>query len=151
MAFVIDFTLEVDAPAATVWDVITDLDAYSEWNPFVRACQSTLKPGDPMDMTVQIGKSTRDETEIMQTCDQGRGFAYAMQPPPLGALSSFRSHDIEPVDGDRCRYHSHFELKGWLAPVVKMFVGTKLQAGFKGMSEGIRDRAQALTKQRQPT
>lgn len=150
MAFVIDFTLEVDASAATVWDVITDVDAYREWNPFVRACSSSLKPGEPMSMTVQIGKSTRNETEIMQSYDEGRGFAYAMQPPPLGALSSLRSHTIEPLGAERCRYYSHFELNGWLAPVVKMFVGAKLQAGFRGMSEGIRDRAQALAKQRQP-
>ena len=46
-------TLDVAAPAATVWRVVTDLDRYPEWNPFVVACRSTLEPGAPIDMRVR--------------------------------------------------------------------------------------------------
>ena len=149
MAFTIEHHLEVDAPAERVWEVITDLARYGEWNPFVRACRSTLKPGDPLEMEVKLGNSVRQEEEIMHSYDEGVGFAYCMDPPPLGALASYRSHRIEPVDANRCRYHSRFELTGWLAPVVKAFVGAKLQDGFTGMSYGIRDRAEELAQMNQ--
>lgn len=42
MPFVIDETLDVAAPPALVWRVVTDLPRYGEWNPFVVACRSTL-------------------------------------------------------------------------------------------------------------
>ena len=28
-------TIDIAAPVAVVWDVVTDLDRYGEWNPFV--------------------------------------------------------------------------------------------------------------------
>lgn len=144
MAIVIEHNLEVDAPAEAVWEVISDMGSYKEWNPFVIDCSSTLKPGDPVDMTVRLGKQTRQEQEVMVSCNEGRGFTYAMRPPPLGALASRRSHDIEPIDENRSVYKSRFELKGWLSPIVKMAVGGSLQAGFDGMSHGIKQRAEEL-------
>ena len=148
MAFAIDHDLAVNAPPETLWEVISDLPRYGEWNPFVRACRSTLKPGDPLKMEVQLGGTTRQEQETVKSYDEGKGFAYGMVPPPLGALTSFRSHRIESAGNGKARYISHFELSGWLSPVVKAFVGSKLQAGFDGMSYAIRDRAEALAAER---
>lgn len=150
MAFAIDHDLEVDAPPEKVWEVITDVERYSEWNPFVVECHSTLKPGDPLRMKVKLGSSVRQEQERIDSYDEGVGFAYRMEPPPLGALASFRSHRIEPLGNGKSRYISHFELNGWLSPVVKAFVGAKLEAGFTGMSHGIRDRAEALADDPRP-
>lgn len=147
MSFSIDHSLEVNAPPEKVWEVISDLDSYGEWNPFVRECRSSLKPGDPLRMKVQLGSSVREEEEIVEQYTEGKGFAYGMKPPPLGALKSFRSHRIEPLGEGKSRYISHFELNGWLAPVVKAFVGSKLQTGFDDMSEGIRKRAEELARQ----
>lgn len=148
MSFVIEYSFDVEAAPAVVWEVITDLDRYGQWNPFVLECRSTLNPGDPIHMLVQIGKGTRRQEEIMHDWHDGQGFSYCMKPAPLGALSSFRSHRIEPLANGGSRYHSSFELKGWLAPVVRSLLGSKLEAGFAGMSRGIRDRAQSLARER---
>lgn len=148
MAFVIDHSFKVAASPEVVWEVITDLDRYGEWNPFVHECRSTLKPGDPIHMLAQIGDGTRRQEETMQEYREGEGFAYCMKPVPLGALSSYRSHRIEPAEGGHSRYHSKFQLHGWLAPVVRALLGSKLEAGFTGMSRGVRDRAQALARER---
>ena len=45
MGFIIDETVYIDAPAEVVWQVLTDLPSYGEWNPFVSRCESTLVPG----------------------------------------------------------------------------------------------------------
>lgn len=144
MAFVIEHNLEVNAPAETVWEVITDFPRYGEWNPFVVACETTLKPGEPIDMQVKLLGRPQHQQEIILDCEPGRGFSYRMKPVPPGALSSRRYHRIEALDGNRSRYHSRFELHGWLAPVVQGLLGGRLRTGFSGMSHGIRDRAEAL-------
>lgn len=151
MSFVIEHNFEVDAPPGLVWEVITDFDRYGEWNPFVRECRSTLKPGDPIHMKVQIGNGTRWQEEIVSEYREGEGFAYRMKPLPLGALSSWRTHRIEAAGAGRSRYYSRFQLDGWLAPVVRALLGGKLETGFTGMSEGVRDRARALARERGTT
>lgn len=108
MSFSIDRQVSINAPAATVWEVITDFARYGEWNPFVLQCRTTLKPGEPIDMRVQLMSKPQQQREYIKSCDEGRGFAYSMKPFPLAALSSYRSHAIQADGEGRCSYHSHF-------------------------------------------
>lgn len=147
MAFVIDATLDIDAPAELVWSVITDFPRYAEWNPFLRDCRTTLKPGDPIDLQVQLlGPTPRPQREWMLTHTPGREFSYSMKPAPLGALRSRRSHTVTALGPNRSRYESHFELAGWMQPLVRGLLGSKLQQGFAGMTAGIKSRAEALRR-----
>lgn len=148
MSFVIDRQLQIDAPPELVWEVITDFARYPDWNPFLLKCESTLKPGDPIDLRVRIFSIPQPQREWIHEHVPGRRFAYHMAPVPLGTLSSLRSHEVEAAGGGT-RYHSHFELNGWMAPVVKFLLGSRLEKGFAGMTEGIQKRAQALWAQRQ--
>lgn len=148
MAFVIEHDFEVRAPAEVVWEVITDLPRYREWNPFCVECESTLAPGDPIRMQVNLTGKPQPVEEVMQAHRPGTHLAYHMKPYPLGALSSLRTHDVERCGDGASRYRSHFELRGWLAPVVRGLLGASLQRGFTGMSEGIVRRAEVLWSQR---
>src|SRR3546814_8548688 len=96
--FVIEKTVEIKAPAAVVWEVIRDLSKYPEWNPFCIECRSTLQPGDPIDMKVKLMAKPQPQREWVKEYVEGRRFAYAMKQAPLGALSSFRSHDVEAIE-----------------------------------------------------
>ncbi|MEO6029318.1 MAG: SRPBCC domain-containing protein [Candidatus Binatia bacterium] len=143
----IDHTLEIAAPAATVWSVITDLDRYPEWNPFVIACRSTLEPGRPIDMRVRVFPGfAQPQRETIFEHVPGRFLSYGVAPMPLGMLASTRSHEVTALGADRTRYDSRFELRGWLAPVVKALLGGRLAGGFAAMSAGIKTRAEMLSR-----
>lgn len=148
MALIIDHEIEIDAAAETVWEVITDVGTYPEWNPFVKVCQTSLKPGEAINMQVKLGNSMQKANEIIDEVHTGRGFSYRMKPLPMGALRSYRTHDIEPKGVQSCVYRSHFELSGWLSPLVIKIMGAKMQAGFDGMAAGIKTRSESLAKQR---
>ncbi len=145
MAFVIDATLEIEAPAELVWQVITDFPRYGEWNHFLSACQSTLKPGEPIDLMVRLSEGApRRQREWVVSHTPGREFSYSMKPAPLGALHSRRFHQVTPLSPTRSRYQSHFELAGWLQPLVRALLGSRLERGFAGMTAGIKARAEGL-------
>jgi len=145
MAFVVDTTVYIDAPADVVWQVITDFPRYGEWNPFVAECASTLTPGDPIDMVVNLGgPKPKRQREFIRTHTPGREFSYTMKPVPLGALHSLRSHTISEVSPRRTRYESHFEIAGWLRPVVTTALGKQLSRGFEGMTAAVQRQAETL-------
>ena len=148
MRFGKDHVLEIEAPPEVVWEVLTDFPRYAEWNPFVVDCKSTLEPGSPIDLRVKLFTHPQDQREWMTEHVPGRRFAYRMKPFPLGALSSARSHDIESAGPRKTRYRSHFELRGWLVPVVRVVLGARLARGFDGMSNAIKDRAETLAQRR---
>jgi len=142
MPFVIDHTVEIQASTSNVWGVITDFDTYGEWNPFVVACRSTLEVGESIDMTVRIFPAfTQKQREMILEHVPGKRLCYGVSGMPLGSLSSRRSHEVYPNDAGSTRYSSHFELTGWLAPVVQVLLGARLQAGFDGMTEALAQRA----------
>ncbi len=144
--FEIDHDIEIQAPAEAVWAVITDFDRYPEWNPFVVSARSSLTPGEPIDMKVKLLGPVQRQVEIILDVREGEGFSYCMKPFPLGALSSRRSHRITTINDRCCRYQSHFELRGWMMSLVRGLMRGALQRGFDGMSEGIRERAEALAR-----
>ncbi|WP_054814482.1 SRPBCC domain-containing protein [Nocardia arizonensis] len=144
MGFVIDETVYIDAPAEVVWHVITDLPRYGEWNPFVTECASSLVPGEPIDMLVTVAGSTpRRQREFIRSHTPGRELSYCMRPAPLGTLHSLRSHTVTPISETRTRYESHFQLDGWLHPLVAALLGRNLRRGFDGMTAGIQRRAES--------
>jgi uncharacterized protein YndB with AHSA1/START domain len=149
MSFVIDKTLDIAAPPEVVWEVLTDFPRYGEWNPFVVECRSTLVPGEAMDMRVKLVGFPQRQVEWMNEHVPGRRFAYNMKPFPLGALRSRRSHEVEPAGANRTRYRSSFRLEGWMMPLVRGLLGGRIEAGMRGMWEGVQRRAEELWAQRQ--
>lgn len=147
MTFVIERVVEIDAPADVVWEVITDLPRYPQWNPFCVECVSTLKPGDPIDMKVKLLAKPQPQREWVTEYVPGKRFAYRMKPVP-GCLSSARSHDVEAIGPQRTRYRSYFHLKGWMRHIVLALLRSKLEAGFAGMTAGIQKRSESLWAQR---
>ena len=119
MALVIEHAHEVAAPPDRVWQVVCDLSRYPEWNPFVVQCASTLTVGDPIDMRVRLFSAwAQPQREWIFEHVPGRRLCYGLPPGRLNALASRRSHDVTPSGAGGSRYVSHFELSGWLAPLV---------------------------------
>jgi len=147
----IDEMLEVRAPAPLVWEVVTDLDRYGEWNPFVVACRSSLREGETIDMQVQLFPTfVQRQKETVLEHVAGQRLAYGVAGMPLGALRSRRVHEVTAAGPDATRYRSHFRLEGWLAPVVRLVLGSRLEGGFRAMSRALASRAELLAEERNP-
>ncbi len=141
----IEQTLDVEAPPDVVWQVITDLPRYREWNPFVVACRSSLVVGDPIVMRVHVFAAfaqTQRETVLEHV--PGERLCYGIPRAALGSLVSRRCHEVEALDDGRTRYRSRFALSGWMAPVVDALLGRRLARGFAGMSAAVAARAARL-------
>jgi hypothetical protein len=52
MSPVLDTYIDVNAPPDRVWEVLTDLPAWTEWNPFITSVAGTLEVGARLHITV---------------------------------------------------------------------------------------------------
>jgi len=150
--FVIEEELNIAAPSNVVWEVITDLASYGQWNPFVVGCRSTLVVGNPIHMRVKIFSwFAQPQREVIQDHIPGQRLCYGLDGGRLGAVISRRCHDLESLDRGRTRYRSRFVLSGWMAPLTRFLLGARLRRGFHSMTAGIRTRAEQLWRERQTT
>jgi hypothetical protein len=144
MSFVIELVRDVDAPADVVWGAIVDVDAYPQWNPFVVACRTTWKVGDPIVMQVRLLPwFTQSQREGIFEHEPGNTICYGLDG---GAVSSRRSHHVEAMGAGRTRYRSHFEMSGFLAPLVKALLGARLEQGFTAMTDALVRRSEELAR-----
>src|SRR5207249_3283623 len=74
--------VDIDAPASLVWEVLTDLERYPQWNPFCPRIESTLKLGDPVHMHISVpGTSeTQPVSETLVACKPQRLLSWEMRP-----------------------------------------------------------------------
>ena len=143
MALKMDHIVEIDATPEVVWRVLTDFDQYEQWNPLAVRCKTSLVPGDPIDMWARLTPGPlRHQREWVRTHTPGQEFSYTMKPVPLGALRSLRTQSLRLLEGDRTRYTAHFEIRGWLAPMVQLLLGRSLRRGFDGVAAGLKARAE---------
>jgi uncharacterized protein YndB with AHSA1/START domain len=141
----IRFELDVDAPAEIVWEVVSDLSRYVEWNPFVVRASSTCEVGAPIRMKVQLFSSfAQSQTEEITDFIAPERICWGLVGGGSLALSSRRCQAVAADGPSRSRYVSEFQLSGWFATVVMALLGRRLESGFRGMSEAVKARAEQL-------
>lgn len=141
----IEQTVAVAAPAAMVWRVLTDLERYPEWNPFVVACRSTLAPGAPIEMRVRgLAPWVLAQRETVRAHEPGQRLCYGLAGAFGGGITSERCHLVADRGPARAEYISRFALGGRLAPVVALVLGRRLERGFRSMTDALVRRAEEL-------
>lgn len=142
MAFELEHTQRISAPIDRVWSVLTDHDAYPDWNPFVVGVSSTLVVGEAIRMRVRIVPPlVQPQRETVFECVPPERLVYGLDG---SAIRSRRSHELFAEDAETTRYRSHFRLDGALAPLTRRLLGRRLAIGFEAMTHALARRAEAL-------
>lgn len=65
--------IDVDAPRDAVWTVLTDLEAYPDWNPHVTSAEGELREGSTLELRVdRIGAKPQETTVNVPDVDPDR-------------------------------------------------------------------------------
>jgi hypothetical protein len=148
-------TVTIDAPIETVWAVMTDVDAYAEWNPFVfRAeCASPPRSGDPIVLHVRWrnGRTTRSPERISVVeppqADGGGtraalAYVYEGLPARLGLVRGTRWQRLHQEPGGPTTYDTVEEFSG---PLVPLAGPARVADGFRRHAEALKVRAESLS------
>lgn len=138
--------VDIAAPPAVVWRVLTDLAAYREWNPFIIAADAH-PDGERTMLTIHPPGSRRQRHPVRITaCDPHRRFAW--QGDFAGArvlLIGRHSLLLSALPGGGTHLDHVEEFTGLMVPAVWSWVlDTRLRAGFHAMDAACAGRAERL-------
>lgn len=136
--------VEIAAPPARVWEVLTDVQRWSEWTETVTSVQRL--DGGPLRIgsRAKISQPKIPETEYTVTdLDPGRSFTWVATGP---GVKTTAHHDLEGLgDGERTRVTLGVAQAGWLGSVMGRFYRGLTErylaneaAGLKARCEGVR-------------
>lgn len=143
---VTSLTVEIEAPAAFVWDVLVDYPSYPEWNPYTIAGVTTLEIGAPIDLTLP---PYDDSDELFLT----REFIRVVDPPyhlrydngdQIPGVLGVRDQWITELGPGRCSYYTTDVMSGEHADLAMELTGVWIKAGFDAVAHALKARAEQL-------
>jgi hypothetical protein len=134
--------IEIEATPDRVWAILTDFEAYPEWNPFIRSIEGDATPGAKLAARIAPpgGRAMTFKPTVLEATP-GRALRW------LGHLLAPRIFDgehslrIEPLDDSRVRFVQSERFSGVLVPLFGKTL-EKTERGFVAMNEALKRRAE---------
>lgn len=139
----------IQAPAAVIWEVIYDLDRWSQWNPLYPQAAGAIRIGEKLKLTVAIpGEPPRDiEPVVLEWVpDEQLHWKLSMLG---GFIRSTRFVEIEALAEASCIVANGEIFAGLMGTSLARRLGGKITRGFREMNEALKGRAEALWQARQ--
>jgi hypothetical protein len=108
---------DIQAPAETIWAIITDAPAYADWDSGVERIEGRIEPGERI--------------KVYSELNPGRGFSIRVtqfEPParmtwtggmPLGLFKGVRTFTLTPGPGSTTRFEMRESFSGRLLPLMR--------------------------------
>lgn len=137
--------IEIAAPPERVFDILTDLESYGEWNPFTPRVESSLRLGEPVHLYARLRSETRlsHQVEYVTANERPHRLCWGANIGARFLIRADRCQTLTPLDNDRTGYVCSDRISGWLTPVVMRFFGPAMQRGFDDCARALKQRAEA--------
>ncbi|MDR3508637.1 MAG: SRPBCC domain-containing protein [Caulobacteraceae bacterium] len=148
MAVKIEHRTGVQAPAAVIWEILSDLPAWSEWNPIYPKAAGQIRYGERLQLTLALpGEAHRQINPAI--LDWTPNEAIHWQLSAMGGLvTTVRYLEIETLSPTGCAFSNGEIFSGLLGGLVARQLRRPIRRGFTALGEALRDRAEALWRER---
>jgi len=133
--------IEIEASAERVWRMLTDFDAYPEWNPFIRIVSGRPEVEERLVVRMRPsgtrGMTFRPTVTKVEPNRHLRWLGHLLVP---GIFDGEHIFEIEELERDRVRFVQREVFKGLLVPLLARSLDTDTQRGFEEMNRALRER-----------
>lgn len=144
--------IEIRAPLELVWRVLTDFDAYPEWNPHIRRVRGRAREGARIAIYSRPpgGRMIvmRPTITSWEPPHELRWRATFVNSRLFGGEHGFRLEEISP---GRVRFVQDETFSGLLVPLYGRLRLARTRQGFELVNQALRERAESLAAQEAPT
>jgi hypothetical protein len=139
----IESEITVDASEETVWDVLTDFDSYSRWNPFITQASGEARVGSALALQLKPpGGELRSVEPEVSIVKEDRKIRWQYRTYLPGVADREYEAIIEPLDDGQVRVIQRTRFEGVLAPFVDV---AREEIGLDLMAEALKKRAEEAT------
>ena len=135
--------IEIDAPPNKVWEVLTDLDAYGHWNPFVTSATGTVAAGERLLNRMEPpGGRAMTFKPVVTEVTEGEVFEWTGRLGVPGLFDGRHRFELhETGSGTRLVQDEYFT--GILVRLLRKDLDDKTIRGFRAMNEALKQRCEA--------
>ncbi|MBB3037957.1 SRPBCC domain-containing protein [Hoyosella altamirensis] len=133
-------SVDINADPDAVWEILTDFDAYSEWNPFIIHSSGAAEVGAQLHNTLRNGETEMEFAPTIVVADPGSELRWIGQFLLPGIIKGEHYFLIEEISPGRVRFIQGEDFRGALVP----FAGSALDVedGFDAMNQALKKKAE---------
>ena len=140
----------IDAPPERVWDILTDLESYEAWNPFVISSEGQVAVGQRLVNRLQPpGGKAQTFKPTVTVVEPVATFEWLGRLGVPGVFDGRHRFDLEPTNDGGTRFVHREFFNGVLVRFMRSMLDTKTRHGFELMNDALKARAES-TPQEQP-
>ncbi len=130
--------IEIDAPPADVWAVLTDFDAYREWNPLVTEASGRAEAGERIEIRVEpTGARPATMSATVTVADPERKLEWVGRLRVPGLFTGRHTLELKRLADGRTRFVNRERTSGLLVPFA---VPRGVAADYEAMNRALADR-----------
>ncbi len=137
--------IDIDATPEVVWEVLTDLDRYSDWNPFIASSVGKPEVGETLINSLRTpgGKvmTFKPTVTIVEPAKTFEWFGRFLLP---GVFDGRHRFELHVLPNGRTRLVHSEQLKGVIVRVLRKSLDTKTRQSFVDMNKALKTRAEAV-------
>ena len=136
--------VEIGASVERVWEVLTDLTASDQWNPFAQKASGEVRVGEKLSIFLKppgaMGMTIKPR---VLKAEPSREFRWLGHMVVSGIFDGEHIFEIERLDDGRSRLVQREEFRGLLVWPVLAMIGGSTERGFVAMNAALKERAEA--------
>jgi hypothetical protein len=134
--------IEIQATPDQVWQVLTSLDQYPEWNPFIHHAIGKAKVGEKVDITFRSGSKEMTLHCIVVKVEPNKELRWKYHVMLPFLFSGEHSFIIEQIEGNQIRFIDREIFNGLLVSTQAKDIDTHSKQGFEAMDKALKARAE---------
>ncbi len=134
--------IEIQALPEKVWQTLTDLKKYPEWNQFIRHAIGKAEVGKTVDIDFEPDSKGLKLHCTVFTAEPNRQLCWKYHVIFPALFYGEHSFTIEQMEDNRVRFIDREIFYGWLVPLQAKDIDTNSRRGFEAMDEALKARAE---------
>ncbi len=131
----------IEARVEKVWAVLTDAEAYPEWNPEIVKLEGTLEEGGRIKAHVRLGDGALRKIGLRVTRLDAPRVMEWVGGLPLGLFVGRRTFTVAALPGGKSQFKLHLSMTGPMAGPILKSVGDR-QPEIEGFARALKERVE---------
>jgi hypothetical protein len=137
--------IDISASPSQVWEVLSDLPAYQEWNPFILRADGAAEVGTRLTLRMQpVGGRVSTLHPTVLEVQPGSRLRWLGRVGVPGVLDAEHPLTIEPLDDGGSRLRQDEEFRGVLVPFLARSLDRGTLPAFHAMNAALKERAEKV-------
>jgi hypothetical protein len=136
--------VDINAPGDRVWQVLTDLNGYRDWNPFLTSASGVVAPGGRITISAKVGNRTITFHPRISAVEPGKKLAWVGRLLSPEFFEGEYQFEVIAVDQSHTRVIQSEHFKGMLVAALWGRSSAPLLEGFRAMNEALKRRSETM-------